>query len=356
MKRARSFALIALALSAALILPVTIRADDGVTLHETGSSLIFPLFRHWLPAFSKKNPGVRLATASTGSGTGMSDAMAGRVQLGMSDAFMTDGQLRGNPKIMNIPLAISAQTVNYNIPGLNAAELRLDGPTLAGIYTGTIRYWDDRAIAALNPQLKLPHHAIVPVHRSDGSGDTFVFTQFLTFSTPSWDDAVNAGTSVPWPSVPGELTAFGNPGMLKTIRTTPYSVAYIGVSFQNAIARDHLGTAWLKNQAGNFVLPTQKTVLAAAATLGPRTPADERLSLVFAPGDDSYPLVNYEYAIVSKQQPDAATARAIRTFLFWAIEPCDGNAAKMLDAVHFIPLPEYVRALSYAQIASIKPE
>jgi phosphate transport system substrate-binding protein len=355
MKAIGRAALAVLALIAALMaIPPATSASVGVTLQETGSSLIFPLFRVWLPAFAKEHPGVRIVTNSTGSAVGVTQAMAGRVQIGTSDAFMTDAQLRGNPNIMNIPLAISAQTINYNLPGLNRAGLHLDGPVLAGIYSGSIRYWDAPEIAQLNPSLKLPHRNIVPVHRSDGSGDTFIFTQFLSFSTPSWDNAAGAGTTITWPSVPGSTTAVGNPGMLETLDTTPYAIAYIGVSFQSTIAKDGLGTAWLKNEDGNFVLPTQQTVLAAAASLGPRTPADERLSLVFAPGRDSYPLVNYEYAIVSRQQPNAATAQAIREFLFWSIEPCDGNATNLLDAVHFIPLPEYVRALSYAQIATIK--
>jgi phosphate transport system substrate-binding protein len=351
-RRYQSFALVVLC--AALVAPVATRANDDVTLQETGSSLIFPLFRVWLPAFSKEHPGVRIVPSSTGSSAGVAQAMAGHVQIGASDAFMTDAQLHGNPEIINIPLAISAQTINYNVPGLNRAGVHLDGPAVAAIYSGDIRFWDAAPIAALNPGLRLPHRQIIPIHRSDGSGDTFIFTQFLSFSTPAWDNAAGAGNTVDWPSVPGALTAIGHPGMVKTLRATPYSIAYIGVSFQDALRSDDLGTAWLKNQDGKFVLPTPQTVTAAASSLGPRTPADERLSLVFAPGANSYPLVNYEYAIVSKTQPNAATAEAIRSFLFWSIEPCDGNAANMLNAVHFIPLPEYVRALSYAQIASIK--
>ncbi len=351
----RSSVLLALALVASSFAAIsTAPARAEVTLVETGSSLLYPLFSTWLPQFDKENPGIRIDPSSTGSGMGISQAVAGRVQIGVSDAFMSDAQLNGHRDILNIPLAISAQQINYNVPGLNSLNLKLDGPTIAGVYSGTIRMWDAQEIAALNPGVKLPHREIIPVRRSDGSGDTFIFTQFLTFSTPDWDAGPGFGESIKWPSVPGEQAAQGNEGMLRVSRATPYSIAYIGISYQRAIAQAHLGTAMLKNEDGSFVLPTEKTIYSAAASLGPRTPPDERLSLVFAPGEFSYPLINYEYAIVSKTQPSDAVANALRTFLFWSIEPCSGNAAKALGAVHFIALPEYIRALSYTQIESIK--
>ncbi|MGB6987588.1 MAG: phosphate ABC transporter substrate-binding protein PstS [Candidatus Aquilonibacter sp.] len=329
-------------------------AGTNVTLVETGSSLLYPLFGTWLPQFNKENPGIRIEPSSTGSGAGIAQAVAGRVQIGASDAFMSDTQLHGHAGILNIPLAISAESINYNLPGLSNVALKLDGPTIAGIYSGTIRSWDAQAIAALNPGVKLPHHDIIPVRRRDGSGSTFIFTQFLTFSTPDWDAGPSFGETIDWPSVPGEQAADGNEGVLKASKTTPYSIAYLGISYQRQITQAHLGTAMLKNEDGSFVLPTVKTIYSAAASLGPRTPPDERLSLVFAPGQYSYPLINYEYAIVSKNQSSSAVADALRTFLFWSIEPCSGNAAKTLDAVHFIALPEYIRALSYSQIESIK--
>lgn len=154
--------------------------------------------------------------------------------------------------------------------------------------------------------------------------------------------------------MPGELTATGNDGMVKTAAATPYSLAYIGVSFRDAIAKAGLGTAMLKNQNGRFVLPTAETITAGAAVLDPRTPADERLSLVFAGGDNSYPLINYEYVVVSTRQPNPETAAALRRFLLWAISPEGGNAPKYLDAVGFIPLPDFIRALSENQINLIK--
>jgi phosphate transport system substrate-binding protein len=275
------------------------------------------------------------------------------VEVGASDAYMTDEQMQASPGMLNIPLVISSQVVAYDLPGLNQAKLRLDGPTLAGIYTGSIRSWDEAPIVAMNPGLKLPHQTIVPVHRSDSSGDSFIFSQYLTFSTDSWEFGPSFGTDVAWPAVPGAIGATGNAGMVKAVAATPYSIAYIGSSFMDDVAAARLGTATLKNQAGKFVAPTPQSVLVAAAALNARTPKDERLSLVFAPGDNSYPLVNYEYAIVAMKQPNPATAEALRRFLLWAIGSGAGNAPKTLDPLHFATLPEYVRALSDAQIREI---
>jgi len=324
-----------------------------VTLTETGSTLLAPLFETWRDAYAKAHPDVRLSVGATGSQAGIDQAIAGKVNIGASDAFMSDADAMKHPQIISVPLAIAAQTINYNVPGLNDVHLKLDGPTLAGIYTGAIRAWDAPQIAALNPGMHLPHHDIVPVRRSEGSGDTFVFTQFLSFSTPSWEDSLGYGTTIAWPSVPGAQAVAGNAGMVTTLKTTPYSVGYVGVSYTKDIAAAQLGTAALKNGAGEFVLPTKATITAGAASLGARTPPDERLSLVFAPASGTYPLVNYEYAVVSTRQPNPAVAAEIRKFLEWSIVPSEENTA-YLEAVHFIALPPHTWELSTNQIESIR--
>jgi phosphate transport system substrate-binding protein len=323
------------------------------TLSETGSTLMYPVFTTWVAQYAKTHPGVHINLGATGSEAGIQQVIAGKVNIGASDAYMSDADIRQNPQIINVPLAIAAQTINYNVPGLNAIHLKLDGPTLAGIYSGAVRSWDAPQIAVLNPGVALPHHAIVPIRRAEGSGDTFVFTQFLTFSTPSWESDIGYGTTISWPSVPGSTTAVGNAGMVKAIQSTDYSIGYVGVSYSDSIAQAKIGTAALKNGAGEFVLPTKDTIMAGAASLGARTPPDERLTLVFAPASGSYPLVNYEYAVVSIKQPDPATAAAIRRFLLWAIVPSEDNEA-WLAAAHFIPLPPHTWELSQEQIQSIK--
>jgi phosphate transport system substrate-binding protein len=329
-------------------------AAGTVTLNETGSTLLYPLFQMWIPDYAKVAPDVTITAAATGSGKGIDAAIAGEVRIGASDAYMSDEQVQKNRGILDIPVAISAQTVNYNIPGLNEAGVKLDGPTLAGIYSGKVTMWDAPAIAAMNPGVSLPHQTIVPIRRTEASGDTFIFTQFLDFSTQSWEYRIGFGTTVEWPEVAGEKTATGNDGMVQTLASTPYSVGYAGVSFRQAIAKAGLGTAQLKNQSGKFVLPTAETVSKGASELDPRTPPDERLTLVFAPGEKSYPLVNYEYVVVSARQDDPQTAAALRNFLKWTVAPDGGNAPKYLDAVGFIPLPTFIRALSENQIELIK--
>jgi phosphate transport system substrate-binding protein len=159
---------------------------------------------------------------------------------------------------------------------------------------------------------------------------------------------------VKWPSVSGALTADGNEGMLQTIARTPYAVGYLGASFEDEASKAGLETAMLQNQNGNFLLPSAATITAAAAALTPRTPPDERLTLVFAPGADSYPLINYEYALVSEKQPNSQMASAISNFLLWCISPQGGSAASFLIPVHFIALPTAIRARSELQIAKIQ--
>ena len=344
--------IIAAAAALAAVAAAPGRAAD-ITLTETGSTLLQPLFDIVVPDYLKTHAGVQITTAGTNSEAGEKQAVSGQVLIGASDAYMSDAQVRANPNIVNIPVAISAQTINYNLPGLNTPNLRLDGPAIVGIYTGSIRQWDAPAIAALNPGVSLPHQPIVPVHRADGSGDNFVFTQFLTFSTPAWESSKGYGTSVAWPAVQGSIGVEGNAAMVQSLQTTPGSIGYVGISYSASITAGKLGTAMLKNEAGQFVLPTRDAIVAGAASLGVRTPPDERLSLVYAPGDQSYPLVNYEYVVVSTQQAHPDVAAALRRFLSWLIVPSEENE-DYLDRVHFVPLPPHTWELSHAQIQLIR--
>jgi phosphate transport system substrate-binding protein len=356
----------------ALVLGVSAAHAADITLKESGSTLLYPLFQSWIAGYKSVAPNIDLSAAGTGSGAGEKAALAGEVSIGASDAYLSDEVAAKNRDILDIPLAISAQTINYNVPDLNGANIKIDGPTLAAIYSGTITQWDDPAIKAMNPGVTLPHQTIVPVRRAEGSGDTFIFTQFLDFATetevgePGYDATVSGtnvgtimawpkvGTTIAWPNVAAEKTATGNDGMVQTLAATPYSIGYVGISYADQIAKASLGTAMVKNENGKFLLATPQSIADAAAQLDPRTPPYERITLIFAPGDNSYPLVNYEYAIVSKKQPDPATADALRTFLLWSISGIGGNGATYLKPVGFIPLPDFIRGLSEAQISEIK--
>jgi phosphate transport system substrate-binding protein len=341
--------------AAGLALPGVVGAAEAatVTILETGSSLLYPLFNLWVEGYSKVDPNVRITTQSTGSGTGIAQAVAGIAQIGASDAYMAGPQVKKHPDMLNIPLAISAQNVIYNLPGLNSSNLKFSGPVLAGIYSGAISSWDDKAIAALNPGVPLPKHPIIPIHRTDGSGDTFIFTQYLTKSTPSWASSVAYGTTVSWPAVSGGIGAIGNPGMVQTTAQNPYSIAYVGVSFEAQVSAANLGIASLQNKAGQFLLPNPQTIVAAASGLIDATPPDQRISLIYADGALAYPIINYEYAIVNKKQPNAELARAIKGLLSWAIDPNGGSSGDYLSRVHFVALPDKIRATSAARIKTI---
>ena len=344
---------VALAVAGACCLRIASAAED-VNLLETGSSLLYPLFNAWVPAYHNMHPDVRITTQSTGSGTGMSQSIAGIAQIGASDAFLSPAIMRMHPDMLNIPLTISSQMINYNLPGLNKSHIKLSGPVLAGIYDGSIRNWNDSQIAAMNPGVKLPNHPIIPIHRSDGSGDTFIFTQYLDASTPSWHSKYAFGTTISWAPVPGGLGANGNPGMLTALQGNQYSVAYIGSSYEDGINKAGMGIALLKNHDGHFVLPTATTVKAAADAMVSKTPQDERISLIFAPGAESYPIINYEYALVKQKQPNAQVASALRELFTWAISPSGGNAPGYMEQLHFVALPPSVVKLSAAQIARIQ--
>ncbi len=351
--RAVKGAVVATLLSLTAVAAAPAIAAPQISLLETGSTLLYPLFNLWVPVYTKMHPNVKITTQGTGSGTGIAQAISGVAQIGASDAYMSDAQVKMHP-MLNIPLAISIQMINYNLPGLNNKHIKLSGPVLAGIYSGKITNWDAPEIAKINPGIKLPNHKIIPIHRTDGSGDTFIFTTYLSDTDPAWAKSVGYSTTVSWPTVQGGIGAVGNPGMVEALKSTPYGVAYIGISWKEPVEKAGLGIAMLQNRAGKFVLPTVENAKAAAGEMVSKTPADERISLVYAPGEKSYPIINYEYAIVNKKQPNAETAAALRDFLNWALDPKGGNAPHFMEKVHFVPLPESVVALSRKQIAEIQ--
>jgi phosphate transport system substrate-binding protein len=325
----------------------------SVSLQETGSSLLFPLFNLWVAQIAKEWPSVSVQTASTGSGAGVTAAETGTANIGASDAYLSPGETQQYPDLENIPLAISAQQVNYNIPGLAAGtHLKLSGKVLAQIYQGTITNWNNAKIAALNPGVTIPSVTIVPIHRVDSSGDTFLFTSFLTASDPSgW--TISPDTIVTWPNVPGALTAMGNGGMVTACKATPGCVAYIGISYLKQATADGLGYAELQNKAGHFEVPTASSITAEAAGFTTSTPASGTVSMIYGSPSDGYPVVNYEYAIVPTKQPSALDAQAVKAVLAWAIDPSGGSASTYLDQVGFVPLPAAVRSISTTLVTKV---
>ena len=325
--------------------------SSAVTLQESGSSLLYPYLQELVQPLKQQYPNINLAPSAGGSGKGISDAISGTVQLGGSDAYLSPGDLQQNPGLMNIPVVISAQAVNYNLPGVS--DLKLSGDILAQIYEGTITTWNDPAIAAMNSGVNLPSTTIVPVRRVDSSGDTFLFTSYLSATNPSWQNGPGEGTTVTWPAVPTEVTANGNPGMVQTCQATPGCVAYVGISSEQAALQAGLGEAQLQNKDGAFVQLNQDTINAAVQAGATNIPANLAQSLIYEPGADSYPIVNYEYLIVKQQQSSADVAEAVRTFLAWTMDPNGGSQQQYLDAEGFVALPEAVRQVSTSTVATI---
>ncbi|MDH2903825.1 MAG: phosphate ABC transporter substrate-binding protein PstS, partial [Actinomycetota bacterium] len=255
-----------------------VETPPAARLTETGSTLLYPLWNLWAPAYQHSYHNVSITTAGTGSGTGISDAASGTVNIGSSDAYLSPSVKQATPSLVNIPLAISYQVIAYNIPGVHA-NLDLPGTVLAAIYRGAITNWNNAEIARLNPKIKLPNLPIVALHRSDGSGDTFLFSQYLARQDGHDWGSTNYGTTVTWPAIKNSLAEQGNGGMVSGCSSTPGCVAYIGVSFLTQGLGDGLGYAQLKNGMGQYVMPTTKAVATEATGYTKITPGNGTISM-----------------------------------------------------------------------------
>ena len=325
-------------------------APGSQILSETGSSLMAPLFPLWGAAYHSRFSQVTLRSASSSSGSGISSAAAGTTDIGASDAYLSPADVTKYTDLVNIPLAVAALMVIYNVPGLSPSmHLKLNGTVLAQIFAGKITSWNDPAIRTLNPGVSLPGSAIVLVHRSDSSGSTFLFTSYLNAQDPAeWSSSL-IGTKVAWPQQPGEMGASGSSMMISTVHAAPGSIGYVGVSYLTPVIQDHEGEVALGNSAGNYVLPTASTIQAALASFT-NTPNNETISLINGSATQAYPIINYEYAIVNTSQPSVTLAQDLQAFLTWAINTGTAQLAK----VNFQPLPQSTAILSQAQIAKIR--
>jgi phosphate transport system substrate-binding protein len=307
-----------------------------------GSTFIYPLYSKWFDVYNKKT-GVQFNYQSVGSGAGIQQLTQRTVDFGASDAPMTDEQLKAAPgEVLHIPTVIGAVVVTYNLAGIDKG-LKLSGDTLSGIFLGTISKWSDPKITADNPGLKLPDTDIAVVHRSDGSGTTNIFTDYLSAVSPGWKSKVGKSTSVNWPVGIG---AKGNEGVAGQVKQTPGAIGYVELAYA---VQNKLPYAFMKNQAGQFVEPTLESTTAAAAGSAANMPADLRVSIVNASGENSYPIVGYTYILVYKNQQDPAKGKALVDFLWWAVHDGEQYAPGLLYA----PLPKEVVARDEAQIKAI---
>jgi phosphate transport system substrate-binding protein len=326
----------------------------GGTVSETGSTLLFPLFNLWSSGYSTTYPSVTIQTAGTGSGAGITGATTGTADIGASDAYLSPAELTAAPTLANIPLAISAQLITYNIPGVSA-HLKLTGKVISNIYQGKVTNWNASAIASINPGVTLPSLPIVTLHRSDSSGDTFLFSSFLSSTDPGgWGKSIGFNTLLTFPNAPGALGEMGNSGMVAECKAVPGCIAYVGISYLTQALQSGLGYAQLQNGAKQFELPTPASIAAEAASFTSKTPANGTISLIYGKAKGAYPIVNYEYAIVNEKQSSSSTAKNVRSVLEWAVNLKDGNNASYLTQVNFQPLPASVVAQSLKQIKKIK--
>ncbi len=315
----------------------------AVTLNGAGASFPAVLYTKWFSEYGKET-GVRVNYQSIGSGGGIKSISDTTVDFGASDAPMSDEQLsaaRGGP-LLHIPTALGGVAVTYNLPGVTK-QLRLTADTLSAIFLGEVEKWNDPRLAADNPDLGLPDADIVVVHRSDGSGTTAIFTDYLSTVSDAWRSSVGKGTSVNWP---GGLGGKGNEGVANEVKQNPYSIGYVEVIY--AIQND-LGVALLRNKAGAFVEPTLETVTAAAAGVSRTIAPDLRASLVDAPGERAYPIAGFTWLLVYERQTDKAKAEALAKLLWWAIH--DGQ--RYTIELGYAPLPDEIVAMAAEKIRAI---
>lgn len=326
----------------AVIVPVTISAQS---LTGAGATFPNPIYTKWFDAYSKKT-GVQINYQSIGSGGGIQQYTQGTVDFGASDGPMTADQLNAvQGDVIHFPTVMGADVITWNLSSLGATKLKFDGPTIAGIYLGTITKWNDSHIAATNPGVKLPNTDIIVVHRSDGSGTSYIFTDYLSKVSPEWKQKVGFGTAVNWPV---GLGGKGNEGVTQQVKQVDGTIGYVELIY--AVA-NKLPYADVKNAAGNFVTPSLETTTNAAASAKFPPNTDFRVSITNAPGAQSYPIASFTWLLVRPNMKDAAKAKAMKNFLEWMISP---EAQNMTAALLYAPLPHEVTALEAARIKTLK--
>ena len=316
-------------------------ASAQMMINGAGATFPYPIYSKWFDEYVKVDSSVRFNYQSIGSGGGQKQILAQTVDFGASDGPMTDENLAKAPgKILHIPTVAGAVVMTYNVPG--NPSLKLDGETIADIFLGKIKKWNDPKIAATNAGVKLPDNEIVVVHRSDGSGTTFIFTDYLSKVSAEWKQKAGNNTSVNWPTGIGGK---GNEGVSGQVKQTPGTVGYVELIYA---LQNKMPYADLKNAAGEFVKPTIESVTAALATA--EIPDDFRFSMTNAPGKEAYPIAGATWLLVYQQQKDAAKGKKLVEFLKWAAK--DGE--KMAKDLQYAPLPDTLQQRVLARIDEIK--
>ncbi|PYJ35677.1 MAG: phosphate ABC transporter substrate-binding protein PstS [Verrucomicrobia bacterium] len=324
-----------------IALGLSASASAQMMINGAGATFPYPIYSKWFDAYTKVDPSVRFNYQSIGSGGGQKQILAQTVDFGASDGPMSDDNLAKAPgKLLHIPTVAGADVVAYNLPG--NPKLKLDADTIAGIFLGQIKKWGDPKITALNAGAKLPDQEIVVVHRSDGSGTTYIWTDYLSKISPEWKTKVGTNTSVNWPTGIGGK---GNEGVAGQIKQTPGALGYVELIYA---IQNKMPYADVKNSAGEFVTPTLESITAALATA--EIPDDFRFSMTNAPGKDAYPICGATWLLVYQQQKDPAKGKKLVEFLKWAAK--DGE--KMAKDLNYAPLPDSVQQRVLTRINEIK--
>ncbi len=305
------------------------------TLNGAGATFPYPMYSKWFSEYHKLHPDVQVNYQSIGSGGGIRQVTEGTVDFGASDMPMTDGQLaeaqgKVKTKVLNLPSVLGAVVPAYNIPGVSG-EVKFTPDSLAGIFLGKITKWNDKAITSANPGVNFPDKDIIVVHRSDGSGTTFIWTDYLSKISGDWKNQVGSGTSVRWPI---GLGGKGNEGVAGSIRQLQGSIGYVELIYA---VQNNIPFGSVRNAGGAFLKASLEGVTAAAAT-APKMPADFRVSITNAPGKDAYPISSFTWLLIPAQSKDAAKGKILADFLNWMVT--DGQ--KMTAALSYAPLPESV--------------
>ena len=328
-------------LAIVLLTGVSATASAQMMINGAGATFPYPIYSKWFDEYAKVDPSVRFNYQSIGSGGGQKQILAQTVDFGASDGPMSDDNLAKAPgKLLHIPTVAGADVVAYNLSGNPA--LKFDADTIAGIFLGQIKKWNDPKITALNPGVTLPDQEIVVVHRSDGSGTTYIWTDYLSKISPEWKTKVGTNTSVNWPTGIGGK---GNEGVAGQVRQTPGALGYVELIYA---VQNKMPYAEIKNAAGEFVKPTLESVTAALATA--EIPDDFRFSMTNAPGKGAYPIAGATWLLVYQQQKDAAKGKKLVEFLKWSLT--DGE--KMAKDLQYAPLPESVQQRVLKRIGEIK--
>ncbi|HVP38987.1 MAG TPA: phosphate ABC transporter substrate-binding protein PstS [Candidatus Saccharimonadales bacterium] len=336
------------ALAALLSLALTLAAAGpapaaAASLTGAGATFPYPLYSKWFDEYAKANPGTNINYQSIGSGGGIRQITERTVDFGASDPPMTEEQIGKAPGVLHIPTVIGAVVVVYNLAGVPAG-LKLDGETVAAIFLGQITSWNDPKVAALNPGVSLPAQAITVVHRSDGSGTTNIFTDYLSHVSTAWAKAVGKSTSVNWPV---GLGAKGNEGVAGQVRTLPGTIGYVELAYAMT---NKMTYASVRNRAGEFVEPSVAATTTAAAGAVSKMPADLRVSIVNPPGKHAYPICGFTYLLVYREQGNRTKGEVLAKFLWWAIH--DGQ--RMAEPLYYAPLPPPVVSLVEAKVKSLE--